>query len=296
MQIAFEANSARRGAGRRPERNDPLPARRRRAGRLGRLEGGEGRDAPGGLPGRRLARDLLRLDRLRPERLERLRRRLRQHQRTAARSAGPPGRDPDLPDHHRPLQVAHLLRPLGPGGEGLQQRPDRAADQDAVARTVLLDGKTAVDQPAGAGRLVRRARRQRRLLRRRLHGLRRDQPRVALAAGGDRDDRDPGPAADPLRRRDQVGPSRPDRAAPAPCLRPDRAGGAAALRPALADDGADRSERAGARRRGARRRRSDRRPARRRQRHRSRRRPPRIGRRDRIARAADRRAQSSPRW
>ena len=34
----------------------------------------------------------------------------------------------------------------------------------------------------------------RRLLRRRRHGLRRDQPRVALAAGGDRDDRDPGPA------------------------------------------------------------------------------------------------------
>ena len=36
------------------------------------------------------------------------------------------GRDPDLSDHHRPLQVAHLLRPLGPEGEGLQQRPDRA--------------------------------------------------------------------------------------------------------------------------------------------------------------------------
>ena len=89
------------GAARRPERNDPLPARRRRAGRLGRLEGGEGRDAPGRLPRRRLARDLLRLDRLRPERQQRLRRRLRQHQRTAARSAGPPGRDPDLPDHAR---------------------------------------------------------------------------------------------------------------------------------------------------------------------------------------------------
>ncbi len=30
-----------------------------------------------------------------------------------------PDRDPDLPDHHRPLQVAHLLRPLGPEGGGL---------------------------------------------------------------------------------------------------------------------------------------------------------------------------------
>ncbi len=149
MQIAFEAETARQALRRRPERNDPLPARRRRARRLGRLEGGEGRDSPGGLSGGRLARDLLRLDRLRPERRERLRGRLRQHQRTAARSAGPPGRDPDLPHHRRPLQVAHLLRPLGSGGEGLQQRPDRAADQDAVARTVLLDGRAAERRARG---------------------------------------------------------------------------------------------------------------------------------------------------
>ena len=200
-----------------------------------------------------------------------------------------PDRGPDLPDHHRPLQVAHLLRPLGAEGEGLQQRADRADDEDAVARTVHLDGKAALDQPAAAGRLVRRARRHRRLLRRGRHRLRRDQPRVALATGGDRDDRGPRPAADPLRRRDPLGPGRPDRAAPAPRLRPARAGRPPALRPPLADVGADRAERAGDRRRGARPRRPDRRPARRRQRHRSLRRPPGARRHDRIARAADRR-------
>ena len=92
MQITFEANTPARGAGRRTERNDPLPARRRRARRLGRLEGAEGRDAPDRLPGGRLARDLLRLRRLRPERPERLRRRLRQHHRAAARTAAAAGR------------------------------------------------------------------------------------------------------------------------------------------------------------------------------------------------------------
>ena len=57
---------------------------------------------------------------------ERLRRRLRQHQRTAARTAARArSLIPTLPDHDGPLQVAHLLRPLGREGEGLQQRADR---------------------------------------------------------------------------------------------------------------------------------------------------------------------------
>ena len=74
-----------------PQRNHPLPARRRRARRLGRREGAEGRHAPDRLPGGRLARDLLRLRRLRRERPARLRGRLRQHHRAAARTAAAPG-------------------------------------------------------------------------------------------------------------------------------------------------------------------------------------------------------------
>ena len=71
MQITFEAVTTRRQALREgPSEIDPLPARRRRARRLGRREGPEGRHAPGRLPGRGLARDLLRLRRLRPERPE----------------------------------------------------------------------------------------------------------------------------------------------------------------------------------------------------------------------------------
>ena len=195
----------------RPERNDPLPARRRRAGRLGRRQGGEGRDAPDRLPGGRLARDLLRLDRLRRER-----------RRTAPASAATtpasrcaksglqPVAIPTFPTTTGPLQVAHLLRPLGREGGGLQQRADRAADQEAVARTVHLDGKTALDQPAvpggsfagpavtgafcGAVATVSDV----------INLESRSRPAaIAMIAGV-------GAAAAPLRRRHQVGPGRPD--------------------------------------------------------------------------------------
>ena len=123
-----------------------------------RRQGAEGRDAPGRLPGGGLARDLLRLRRLRPERPARLRPRLRQHHRTAARTAAAPGADARTRCRdNRAVRLAHLLRPLGRTRKGLQQRPDRAADEDRVARTVRLDGEAAHDQPAAAGRLDRRA-------------------------------------------------------------------------------------------------------------------------------------------
>ncbi len=84
-----------RGAGRRTAPDHPLPARRRRARRLDRRQGPEGRHAPDRLPRRRLPRDLLRLRRLRRERPGRLGAGLRQHLRAAARTApaaGPPAR------------------------------------------------------------------------------------------------------------------------------------------------------------------------------------------------------------
>ena len=69
---------------------------------------------------------------LRRERRARLRARLRQHERSRcascarARSCCPTG-PPD-----GPVRVAELRRALGPEGDGLQQRPDRPADQEAV--------------------------------------------------------------------------------------------------------------------------------------------------------------------
>ena len=133
MQLSFEAETTTAALARRTERNHPLPARRRRARRLGRREGAEGRHAPGRLPGGRLARDLLRLRRLRPERPARLRRRLRQHHRTAARTAAAAGPAAGHGTEQRPLRVAQLRRPLGGKGKGLQQRADRAADEDGLA-------------------------------------------------------------------------------------------------------------------------------------------------------------------
>ena len=102
MQITFEANDAAGRAGRRTERNHPLPARRRRARQVDRRQGPEGRDAPDRLPGGGLARDLLRLRGVRRERPARLRPRLRQHDRTAARTeggAGPAAAQPPSTGH-----------------------------------------------------------------------------------------------------------------------------------------------------------------------------------------------------
>ncbi len=68
-----------------------------------------------------------------------------------------PDSGPDRTRPREPLQMAHLRGPLGPEGEGLQQRPDRAGDEGAVARTADLDGWRPHDQPPPAGRLGARA-------------------------------------------------------------------------------------------------------------------------------------------
>ena len=156
MQVTFDADGPAAGAGRRRRtgQDHPLPARRRRARRLGCRQGAEGRHAPGRLPGRRLARHLLRLRRLRAERPERVRPRLRHDHRAAARTATPPGAAAEPGDERRRVRLAQLLRPLGRTGKGLQQRPAGAADEDRLARTVHLDGSPA-QRPARACRAAR---------------------------------------------------------------------------------------------------------------------------------------------
>ena len=201
--------------------------------RTGRRQGAEGRDAPGRLPGGGLARDLLRLRRLRRERPARLRPRLRQHHRAAARTEAGTGADAERGDQHRAIRLDLLLRPLGRTRKRLQQRADRAADEDRLARTVRLDGEAADHQPAPARRHDRRAAGDEGVLRRRRRRLRTDQPRCRIAGrrggDGDRARRPP----DPLRRLHQVAAGGNRQPAPAPRLRPDPARRAPVLRPPL---------------------------------------------------------------
>ena len=89
MQIAFDADTPARGARAGAVADRPLPARRRRAGGLGRHEGPEGRHPSDRLSGGRVARDLLRRRDLHPERLTRLGRRLRQHLGAATSQSDP---------------------------------------------------------------------------------------------------------------------------------------------------------------------------------------------------------------
>ena len=92
---------ARAGADAAARRADPVPARRRRARQLGRHEGPQGGQPPDRVSGRRLARDVLRLGRVRAERRTRLRARLRQHERAAARAAPAAGPAPGVRDRDR---------------------------------------------------------------------------------------------------------------------------------------------------------------------------------------------------
>ena len=117
MQIIFDAPNARQALAQGPGEMVLFQHAGGERADWDRLEGREGGDAPGRLRGGRLARDLLRRDDLRRERPGRVRGRLRQHQRAAAPARARAGRGADLPHHHRPLQVADLLRALGREGE-----------------------------------------------------------------------------------------------------------------------------------------------------------------------------------
>ena len=148
---------------------------------------------------------------------------------------------PEAAPDSGPFAWLTYRRPLGRTRKGLQQRPDRAGDEDGLARTVRLDGGAALDQPAAARRLDRRAAGHRRLLRRRRRRLGTDQPRRQSPLAAAADDRRR-PAAD---RRSSIGVTRwrpvdLDRSAREARLRPAGAGRAPALRPPLFSALADR--------------------------------------------------------
>jgi hypothetical protein len=84
---------------------------------------------------------------------------------TGARAA--PAPDPAARPGHAdgPVCVAQLHRSLGPEGGGVQHRPDRPRDQEGVDAAVFVDGRAAPLERADAGRLGRRARDNRGLLR-----------------------------------------------------------------------------------------------------------------------------------
>ena len=153
MQVVFEARNPARGAAtkdRAKSASSSTPAARGPTGTDGKVA--EGRDAPDRLPRGRLARDLLRLRRLRRERPARA---------PASAATTPPNRCGELrrrarswcptnPAPNRPVRLAHLRRPLGPEGEGLQQRPDRAGDEDRWREPFTWMEEQPHDQPAPA--------------------------------------------------------------------------------------------------------------------------------------------------
>ena len=236
MQIAFDAATPASGARGGPVGDRPLPARGRRAGRLGRREGREAWHAPGRLLGRRLARDLLRLGRLHRERPAWLGRRLRQHEPSRfARS--PRGRSWCRPTR-RPgarFEWLDIRGSLGSTRVRLQQRP---AGPERRSSNGSIRSKTQEslrrDEPGAARQRDRRADDHHRVLRRRSPRSRAHQPRGRHAAGAI------GllvglallvivPLALTRWRPVELSPLRQPRA-----LRPARAGGPSALRPPLA--------------------------------------------------------------
>ena len=140
-RLGGDADRLRRGhAGARRSREGPiadraLPARRRRAGRLGRHQGPEGGHPPDRLSGGRLARDLLRRRDLHRERPARLGRRLRQHLRAAARSSEPAAGHRADPRRARAAQFQWLsyLGHWGQREKGFNNGPHGPDHQDAVA-------------------------------------------------------------------------------------------------------------------------------------------------------------------
>ncbi len=215
-----------------------------------RRQGAEGRDAPDRLPGGGLARDLLRLGRVRRERPARVRPRLRQHHRTAARTD--PAADPDAGSG----QVRKGRSP-GPATTGAGAKRKRASTTGRPGRRrrrqwrepfawMAAQRTTSPRLPGGtiAGPQVTKA----------FCGA------VATASELINLDAQSPPAGDPhdrrrarpdrrLRRLHQMAPGGHRHAAPAARARPDPARRAPVLRPPLAGAGADRALRPGADRR-----------------------------------------------
>ncbi len=131
-----------------------------------------------------------------------------------------PVRVPTHPGPGRPVRLAHLRGPLGPVGEELQQRPDRAADEDALAGADDLDGRNPLDQPAPAGRIGAGADRDQVLLRRRRRRHLVPQPHPGRALGADRGAGRPPAAARLDRLAHPLAAARPRRPAPRAGLRP----------------------------------------------------------------------------
>ena len=177
IQINFPASTAAEALKVSPERGRLQPARGRRASGVGRPEArARGRDAPGRLPGRRLARQLLRSGAV-PRSVWLAGRRVRRHSKLRpghpAGGRGHPERPGPGPGR---LPLDRVRGPLGRAPAGVLQRSHRAEPEDAMDGAHPLVAGLARPGLRGAGRR-RAGDADDRLL------LRRDGPGLAAALG-----------------------------------------------------------------------------------------------------------------